>query len=959
MISIQTFMHSLRYQAKSVWLLVLTAIILMGVFLGIRCFVDYRREVRLAEERLMTQARVVDENLNTNLSTISLILENIREELNRSPVNHLGLTRYLKIQADMTHGIRTLLITDSHGHCIYSNRDILVGQDFSDRDYFITARDSNDKSLALMSPPFRTVLGKFVINITKPVIGKGGDFNGIITISLDPEYFLTLLKSTIHASDNRIGLVHSDGIVFIAVPNIKGAVIGKNITKPGSNFLRHMHGGRKDSIQIGRSQTTGDNRIVAYITNTPKDLRFDKYLIVAASRNIDAVLSTWKISVAIHLSLYLLLSLLVVVVTRKMIQRGSELTRLHETHASILASAGDGILGLDQKGNILFCNKSFEHLSGRNRVELIGNSFFRCCPCMESCHEIEKCSIYLTLKDGISRSASDCSLASTETAAFPIEYTVTPLREQNQIVGAVIVFRDVTERIRAEKERARNAEYNQAILDSIRVHVAILDSNGLTVSVNNAWKRLAETSLDGPTLRTGVGGNYLDMCRQCAAGDAGQAETVLEGISSVLNGSAASFECEYPCHSGEIQRWFFMSVEPLLTQDGGAVVTHVDITKRKQVEEELQLSEKRFRHMFHDHGAVMLLIAPDTGSIVDANLAAVRFYGYSRETLLKKNIAEINTLSLEEIKTEMRLAQDQQRNFFSFNHSLANGSIRTVEVYSSPITLQDKALLFSIIHDVSDRKLAEKAVRDLEQQLFQAQKLESLVRMSGGVAHDFNNLLQVVVGNLDLSLMKLPQDASARRYIGEGLRAAEQAARLSKLMLEYSGKGYLFTKKLNLTKLVEEIAPMLTSAVPWSIGFEFRLEQAIPKVMADAEKLQEVIINMVENAVEAIGDDDGTITLSTGVRHFDQAHLNATRFEESLEEGQYVWLDVRDTGCGMDGDTQYKLFDPFFTTKVIGRGLGISAAYGIIRAHKGSFLVESKPGHGTSIMFLLPVSEDD
>jgi PAS domain S-box-containing protein len=956
----KTVTASLRHQNRTVWLFVLAAIVTIGVLLGLRCFVDYSREVRLLEEHLMAQAKVVDENLNANLSAINLTLENIRQEINENPADQIGLNNYLKMQADLIPGIRTLLTTDSQGRCLHSNHDILIGQDSSGRDYFTTPRDAADRSMTFMSPPFRSLLGKFVINITKPVLGKQGEFKGVISVSLQPEYFMTLLKSTIYAPDNRIGLAHSDGVVFTAIPDGKGPVIGQDLIKSGSLFFRHMRGGRKESFQIGRSLTSGDKRAFAYITNTPKDLRFDKHLVVAASRNMNEVLLPWKIATGIQLSLYLLLSLVTIFVTKKMLQRGAELTRLLDTQTSILASAGEGILGLDHAGNIVFCNQAVEHLTGRSCHELIGHNFHQCFHCNGSGHEVENCPIHFTLKDGVSRCATDCVLFNQDAAPFPVEYTVTPLREKNNVVGAVLVFRDVTEQRKAASERARSAEYNQAILDSIRSHIAILDKDGLIVSVNDAWLDFADknrTSDGELPRRTGVGTNYLDICRECADENAGLTQEILDGISSILKELAASFTCEYPCHSHDVQRWFFMSVDPLRTQDGGAVVTHVDITRRKQMEAALQLSEGRLQRMFKFHGAVMLLIDPGTGAIIDANLSAEKFYGYPHNTLLTMNIADINTLSHDDIQSEMRQAQEQQRNYFIFKHKVANGSIRTVEVYSSPITMQDKALLFSIIHDITDRKLAEEAIRDLEHHLFRSQKLESLVRMSGGIAHDFNNLLQVVVGNLDVTLMKLPQDAPVRRYIGEGIKAAERAAELSRMMLVYSGKGYLLTKELNLTRLVEESSAMLSAVVPSAISFEFKLDPAIPFVTADAGKLLEVIVNMVSNAAEAIGEAAGLITMSTGVRHFEQVVLNTSRFEEKLAEGRYVWLEVRDTGCGMDDDTAYKLFDPFFTTKFTGRGLGMSAAYGIIRAHKGAFLVESKLGYGTTILFLLPIAE--
>jgi PAS domain S-box-containing protein len=824
---------SFRHHNYAVWMAVFTAIVIIGTLLTLRGILDYRRNIHLLEERLLAQARVIDENLHSNLAAISLILENIRHKLVNTPANEVNsFNHYLKMQIDFTPDIRTILITDSQGRCIHSTRDVLLGQDFSNRDYFKTPRAAADKSQTFMSPPFNTMLGTFVINITKPIIGQQGEFKGVISASLKPDYFLTLLKSTVYAPDNRIGLVHSDGTVFIAVPDGENSVTGQNLMKPNTLFMRHIQGGAITSIQRGHSATTGDERVFAYITNTPKELHFDKHLIVAASRNLAAVLISWQVDTAIQLALYLLLSALAIVVTKKMLQRSAD--------------------------------------------------------------------------------------------------------------------------------QAKSAEYNRALLDSMQAHIAILDQHGVIVSVNDAWKNFAaanRTQAGQLPHATGVGTNYLDVCRACIDENKEQIDHIIAGISSVLKGSLPTFTSEYACHSPDIQRWFFVSVEPLRTSDGGAVVTHVNITARKAMEEALRRSEERLQRMFRSHGAVMLLIAPNDGAIVDANPSAENFYGYSREKLLQMNIAEINMLPPAEIQSEMQRAQTLHRNYFVFKHKQANGAIRTVEVYSSPITIQDKPLLFSIIHDITDRKLAEEALRNVERKILHSQKLESLVRMSGGIAHDFNNILQAVLGNLELTLMKLLPDAPGRQHIEAAITSAERAAELSKMMLAYSGQGFLDHAELNLTRLVEKNAAMLNALIPPSITLKFQLTQALPFVKVDAEQIQQVIMNMLNNAGEAIGPGSGLITLSTGVNHFTQTVLDTSPIEDKLNAGRYVWLEVRDTGCGMDGDTQYKLFDPFFSTKFTGRGLGMSAAYGIIRAHQGAFLVESSPGHGSIIRFLLPIAE--
>ncbi len=257
---------------------------------------------------------------------------------------------------------------------------------------------------------------------------------------------------------------------------------------------------------------------------------------------------------------------------------------------------------------------------------------------------------------------------------------------------------------------------------------------------------------------------------------------------------------------------------------------------------------------------------------------------------------------------------------------------------------------------IQERKGAEEERQRLERHLLHIQKLESLGTMSGGIAHDFNNLLQAVLGNLELSLMKLPPDAPVRNLLNQAVNAAERAAKLSGMMLAYSGKGIYSITEQNLTGLIEKNITMLAAAISKSITFDLKLDQTLPPIMADGDQIRQVLMNLIINASEAIGNTNGTITLSTGVQEFDQKVLNSSRLEEKLAAGRYVWMEVSDSGCGMDAKTRDRLFDPFFTTKFTGRGLGMSAAQGIIRAHKGAILVESGSGVGTIIRVLFPIA---
>ncbi|MFZ4857004.1 MAG: hybrid sensor histidine kinase/response regulator [Desulfuromonadaceae bacterium] len=243
---------------------------------------------------------------------------------------------------------------------------------------------------------------------------------------------------------------------------------------------------------------------------------------------------------------------------------------------------------------------------------------------------------------------------------------------------------------------------------------------------------------------------------------------------------------------------------------------------------------------------------------------------------------------------------------------------------------------------------------DFERQMLQTQKLESLGIMAGGIAHDFNNLLQSILGNMELAAMELDADSAPLKNITFAMRAAKRAALLTGLMLTYVGKGDINRKELNLNELVRENADLLKTATSAKIATELHLAPGLPLILADDAHIQQLVMNLITNAAEAITGRTGTVRITTGVRECDQAFLNASLLEEKAEAGRYVFLEVSDNGCGMGEDTLKRLFDPFFTTKFTGRGLGMSAVLGIMKTHCGALYVESTPGTGTTFRALFP-----
>jgi len=258
--------------------------------------------------------------------------------------------------------------------------------------------------------------------------------------------------------------------------------------------------------------------------------------------------------------------------------------------------------------------------------------------------------------------------------------------------------------------------------------------------------------------------------------------------------------------------------------------------------------------------------------------------------------------------------------------------------------------------DITDRKRVEQERLHLEQQLLHTQKLESLGVLAGGIAHDFNNILTSIVGNADLALMRLSKESPALENLHRIEKAAAQAADLARQMLAYSGKGKFVVESLDLGRLLEEMLHLLEVSISKKALLCLNPAPDLPAVEGDAAQLRQIIMNLVINASEAIGGKDGVITITTGCMDCDKNYLQGVRLDENIKEGPYVYLEITDTGCGMDKNTLGKIFDPFFTTKFTGRGLGMAAVLGIIRGHKGAITVHSEPGKGTTFKILLPSS---
>jgi PAS domain S-box-containing protein len=278
-----------------------------------------------------------------------------------------------------------------------------------------------------------------------------------------------------------------------------------------------------------------------------------------------------------------------------------------------------------------------------------------------------------------------------------------------------------------------------------------------------------------------------------------------------------------------------------------------------------------------------------------------------------------------------------------------NGKETWVEGKTVPLLDKNQNLngYIGTIADITER-------RQMEQKLQETQKLESLGLLASGIAHDFNNLLTSILGNASLASMETSNSSPVQKYLERINEGSVRAAELCKQLLAYSGKGKLVVQNLSLNEVVEDTAHLLEVSISKTALLRFDLHTDLPAIEADPTQIRQVLMNLVINASEAIGSKSGIIGLSTGLTRVDEAYLGGTMLAEDLEQGTYVYLEVSDTGSGMDAETLSRVFDPFFTTKFEGRGLGLSASLGIMRGHKGALKVYSEPGRGTTFKLLFP-----
>jgi two-component system cell cycle sensor histidine kinase/response regulator CckA len=508
---------------------------------------------------------------------------------------------------------------------------------------------------------------------------------------------------------------------------------------------------------------------------------------------------------------------------------------------------------------------------------------------------------------------------------------------------------DITEKIIAEKAiKAKTEELDQFFTSALDL-LCIADTDGYFIRLNPMWSEVL-----GYPLTELEGRRFLDLVHPDDISSTLEAIKKLDSGTNVLN-----FSNRYRAIDGS-WRWLEWRSFPY----GNKLIYAAarDVTERIMAEKALRESEEKYRIISENTGDVIWVLDPLSAKFTYVSPSVERLRGFTPEEVMSQPLENALTPeSFTRLANELPGAiqavesgDEKARVRFDYvDQPHKNGSIVNTEVVTTFLTGDDGKVIHivGVSRDITERKANEETLREV-------QKLESLGVLAGGIAHDFNNLLMVILGNIDMSLMSIPENSPVVKNLKAAEKACQSAADLTKQMLAYAGKGQFFPQEISFEDIISEIEMVMSISISRKISLKCRIDKAVPGIIADPGQMKQMIMNLVMNASEAIGDRQGDITVSIG--RYDPTASTSKKgtvfLEKNLIPGSYAFIEVADTGEGIDEKSIPKIFDPFFTTRFTGRGLGLAAVMGIVRSLKGAVRVDSQTGKGSVFTIYIPAA---
>jgi PAS domain S-box-containing protein len=526
-----------------------------------------------------------------------------------------------------------------------------------------------------------------------------------------------------------------------------------------------------------------------------------------------------------------------------------------------------------------------------------------------------------------------------------------PQRKDGRVSGRVWSFRDISLQKHAEDRLRTNEEMYSTIFEHMGLGVTLINPDMEILFMNQVMKGFFPKVDVGerPICYRSFNSPPRDeLCSYCPT------------INTLRDGATHSAVTDTPTESG-IRHYRVIST-PVLAEDGSvsaAIEVVEDITELRQSEEALRESRELLDAIVEGTSDAVFVTDLE-GRFRLCNSAAARNVGKSVQEFIDSNFFSLFPEDEAEALMEINSSLIDNPRIITYEKELTLRGERQF-VMTTKGVLHDEhgnpCAIFGISRNVTAFKKLEAERLEMERKLLHSQKLESLGVLAGGIAHDFNNLLTIILGELELALLKLPEDSQVVPKLKQAMTACQRAAILIRQMLAFSGKGHVDLTFIDLNDMILENTALFRSSISRNINLKVDTHPGLPSIKGDKGQLQQVIMNLIINASEAIGSRAGVITVMTGSGEFDEGYLSGSRLDEKPPGGRFVYLEVSDSGCGMDKATIGRIFEPFFTTKFTGRGLGMSALLGIIRTHGGAIMVDSEVDSGSVFRILLPVCD--